>query len=274
MSHRSYEEIAIDPWGDYRGIIVDSGWTIDGFLTYIQSLLTPHEPSTDRRDIPVIPMGPPDILPIPPEPRNELPDMGTPNPQDAIPQEAIYREISTRVDETGRLMQDIWEVTVGGGNTYRGTLEQLGTLATHPDIRPVNQQLLERADDILTTPIGDVEAEEVTDFFHDLGDAAIGALMSQFGPGTTIPVGTGGVGVTTIETADIVNQNPAVASAVCNTGASPVYKKVCGVYKWVYPKRRRRRALLTESDYNALLRVQNLKVNQNMTVAIAKALTR
>lgn len=53
-----------------------------------------------------------------------------------------------------------------------------------------------------------------------------------------------------------------------------VYKKVCGVYKWVKPGRRRRRDLLTERDYNALLRIQSLKVNQNMTIAIAKALSR
>lgn len=53
-----------------------------------------------------------------------------------------------------------------------------------------------------------------------------------------------------------------------------VYKKVCGQYKWVKQTRRRRRKLLTESDYNGLLKLQTLKVNQNMTVAIAKAIGR
>lgn len=53
-----------------------------------------------------------------------------------------------------------------------------------------------------------------------------------------------------------------------------VYKKVCGQYKWVKQKRRRRKVLLTESDYNSLLRIQSLKVNQNMTVALAKTLAR
>ncbi len=53
-----------------------------------------------------------------------------------------------------------------------------------------------------------------------------------------------------------------------------VYKKVCGVYKWVKQKRRRRRKLLTDADFNALLRIQALKVNTNMTIAIAKALGR
>jgi len=31
-------------------------------------------------------------------------------------------------------------------------------------------------------------------------------------------------------------------------GGSAVYKKVCGEYRWVYPKRRRRKQLLTKSD--------------------------
>lgn len=38
----------------------------------------------------------------------------------------------------------------------------------------------------------------------------------------------------------------------CNPGPSPVYKKVCGIYKWVYPKRRRRKALATRTDIKSL----------------------
>jgi len=53
-----------------------------------------------------------------------------------------------------------------------------------------------------------------------------------------------------------------------------VYKKVCGQYKWVKQKHRRRRKLLTDSDYNGLLKLQTLKNNANMNIAIAKALGR
>lgn len=53
-----------------------------------------------------------------------------------------------------------------------------------------------------------------------------------------------------------------------------VYKKVCGQYRWVRQKHRRRKRLLTDADFNALLRIQALKVNGNMTIAIAKALGR
>jgi len=274
MSHRTYEEIAIDPWGDYRGIIVDSGWTIDGFLTYIQSLLTPHEPSTDRRDLATFPVGPPDVLQIPPLQGNELPDVVFTEPPLPVSEEAIYREISTR-----EVKEEIVEqyVLVIGNTTYRGTLEDLGN---HPNAVPAggygvtDPSLIEQTENILTTPIGDLEADDVTDLFHDLGDAAVDIILGNLGLGFTDnnPPNTG----TTPPDGGSITANGTNMSvpAVCNTGASPVYKKVCGVYKWVYPKRRRRRTLLTESDYNALLRVQNLKVNQNMTVAIAKALTR
>lgn len=65
-----------------------------------------------------------------------------------------------------------------------------------------------------------------------------------------------------------------VTFANCAPGASPVWKKVCGEYKWVTPKRRRRRQLLTNRDYDDLLKLQTIKVNANMTAAISKALTR
>lgn len=41
-------------------------------------------------------------------------------------------------------------------------------------------------------------------------------------------------------------------------GPQPVWKKVCGVYKWVYPKRRRRRQLLTRSDAAGLAQLKGI----------------
>lgn len=43
-----------------------------------------------------------------------------------------------------------------------------------------------------------------------------------------------------------------------NDGPSPVWKKVCGVYKWVYPKRRRRKQLLTKSDATGLAQLKGI----------------
>lgn len=59
-----------------------------------------------------------------------------------------------------------------------------------------------------------------------------------------------------------------------NLDKGMVYKKVCGQYKWVKQKHRRRRKLLTDADYNGLLKLQTLKNNANMNIAIAKALGR
>lgn len=52
---------------------------------------------------------------------------------------------------------------------------------------------------------------------------------------------------------DIIPQQPgAPATGQCSHGPSPVYKKVCGEYKWVTPKRRRRKALVTQTDLKGL----------------------
>lgn len=124
-----------------------------------------------------------------------------------------------------------------------------------------------------TAPTG--ENDMPGDFFDDLGDVGLDWLRGELGLGTpttqTPFINTGGV---TPQAPTIGPAAGATPAATCSTGASPVYKKVCGVYKWVTPKRRRRRRLMTESDYNDLLRIEGLKVNKNMTVAIAKALTR
>lgn len=112
-------------------------------------------------------------------------------------------------------------------------------------------------------------AVEDDSFFDNLGDTAIAYLQAQLGLGAPAPQQlVSSATVTPIGTA--ASTPPPQVS----TGPSPILKKVCGVYKWVYPKRRRRRKLLTESDYNSLLRIETLKVNSNMKVAIAKALTR
>jgi len=43
-----------------------------------------------------------------------------------------------------------------------------------------------------------------------------------------------------------------------NCGPKPVYKYSCGGYRWVYPKRRRRKQLLTNSDAAGLAKLKGL----------------
>ena len=50
------------------------------------------------------------------------------------------------------------------------------------------------------------------------------------------------------------------APAACG-GASPVYKKVCGEYKWVQPKRRRRKRLATQGDLKDLAALKGIHGN-------------
>ncbi len=59
-------------------------------------------------------------------------------------------------------------------------------------------------------------------------------------------------------------------NGACGPCASPVYKKVCGGYKWVYPKRKRRKQLLTRSDARGLAALKGILGNgKSMEVWIA-----
>ena len=53
---------------------------------------------------------------------------------------------------------------------------------------------------------------------------------------------------------------PEAPAATCG-GASPVYKKVCGQYKWVQPKRRRRKRLATQGDLKDLAALKGILGN-------------
>ncbi len=112
--------------------------------------------------------------------------------------------------------------------------------------------------------------EDEVGWIADLGDL-VDIYQDYSGQGGTDPQPPA---VITTPTATVIPGTGGPVAAQCATGASPVWKKVCGVYKWVYPKRKRRRQLLTNRDYDDLLKLQTLKVNANMTAAISKALTR
>lgn len=233
-------------------IIIPDMSSLTGWIDYWANLFLENL-QFDRRDYPQVSLGSPQLLEIPTIPGDELSNLviaevppGTPT----IPNQAV-----SDISAVGNVF-DMEE--------WRGIqqMQQQGILPTMED--------------------------EYMGFFDDLGDLAIDvagefARRDLYTPGRGMaPVGmaapmgydfsTGGGGPSFSSDDPLVA--PLQSAAVCDTGPSPVYKKVCGVYKWVYPKRRRRRQLLTDSDYNGLLRIESLKVNKNMTIAIAKALTR
>ena len=74
------------------------------------------------------------------------------------------------------------------------------------------------------------------------------AFLDQLVP--DIDLGVPGPGVFT----------PSAPAAACG-GASPVYKKVCGEYKWVQPKRRRRKRLATQGDLKDLAALKGILGN-------------
>lgn len=51
---------------------------------------------------------------------------------------------------------------------------------------------------------------------------------------------------------DVIPQQPGTGGSCGSCGPNPVYKKVCGQYKWVTPKRRRKKALVTQTDLKGL----------------------
>lgn len=203
-------------------------------------------PLVDRRDTPAdpeVPMGSSNIQSLPPDPGVELSDLVISEAPVPLPRETTV-PLSAQ-----QLIDKQWFETLHPGKTY----VPVGQLLDVPSAaQPTEIQMAE-------------------DLFGDLGDLGVEWIRSQLGlaPTGQIEFVSGAVEASAAPAAVT-----APTAAACGTGASPVYKKVCGVYKWVYPKRRRRRALLTNGDYNDLLRIENLKVNKNMSVAIAKALTR
>ena len=248
------------------------GWTgspgagaMSDFLELVNALLRASaEPSykyLDRRDNPEISVGGANILPFPTFQGIELPDMGsTEEPASILPEVAVVPSLDWK--DSPFALPGVTE----SGVRY---MERQAAAAAGL-VGPIPPPALD-----IPPPLTLNQPENDMSFWDDLGDFGIELIRAEFGPdnppynqpGNNLPVPQSGGGMVPPTGLPPVN---------CSTsgGPFPVLKMVCGQYKWVYPKRKRRRALLTESDYNALLRVQNLKVNQNMTVAIAKALTR
>jgi len=220
--------------------------------------ITPDLPQIDRRDIettyPEVPLGTENILSVSTEPGVELSDL-------------VIAESSVDIHATtADTVTDPWfgappPPPVEVVNAPLSDAEWLAKMGLGP---PVVQQPV-------VQPTNLVEEESVG-VFDDLGDVFVDWVRAEVTPPQFQPTAAPVTGQPIATQAGVAPQQ---MGAVCAPeGPSPVWKKVCGVYKWVYPKRRRRRALLTEGDYNSLLRIEGLKVNKNMTAAIAKALTR
>lgn len=204
-------------------------------------------PLIDRRDLNLnIPVGAPNVQPTPAQQGDELSHLVIAEQEFSVPTTTFEGPSVTLSDAE-------WYAKMFPGMVLDPLFAQAAPVIV------TNQE-----DDVsIFDDLGDVFVEKVrqevlgqpSQPLYNQDPGAVGPTVAVGGPGLP-PPGMGGQIVCAPE------------------GPAPVWKKVCGIYKWVIPKRRRRRALLSEGDYNALLRIENLKVNKNMTAAIAKALTR
>lgn len=97
------------------------------------------------------------------------------------------------------------------------------------------------------------DTEVAVDWGDILGGAAVDVIQGWTGAGGTQPIMTGGF---------TPNIGPPVINPTVQVGGKPQCK------------RRRRRRLLTEGDFNDLMRIATLPNKQNVTVALAKAVGR
>lgn len=104
---------------------------------------------------------------------------------------------------------------------------------------------------------------------YDLVDAAAGGVLPGGVPIGSVPI-TGGVPAviqhaTTPGIPPVTINQPGVVpmSAACDNDPmrGMVYKKVCGQYRWVKQKRRRRKALATKSDLQGLASLKGILGN-------------
>lgn len=111
----------------------------------------------------------------------------------------------------------------------------------------------------------------------DLGDlfgSLLTGVASQFGGSNAVTVTPAATTSTFSNIANSVGVPGVEVISESNLDKGLVYKKVCGEYRWVKQKRRRRRQLLTNRDYNDLLKIATLPNKDNIKIALAKSLGR
>lgn len=220
-------------------------------LGYVQYLTAPAEPTVQSLPIvvPTPPLEPPSDIPAEidrrDQPPPELPDVPPPPPH----------------------LMDIWYVT---GAETQAELDML--IAAGKTLVPVEDRWGTTAPVVLGTvpemPIGTgIIAPEETDVswisdIYDTVDTAVGgwlpggvpvgsSLPVSMYPPTILPVSTGGGGGGGLPPPVITG--PVGGSCGPNDpSAGMVYKKVCGQYKWVKRKGRRRKQLASKGDIKDL----------------------
>lgn len=158
------------------------------------------------------------------------------------------------------LIQVSWSDWMAAGNALPADWNSYPRASDHPDITGVTYE-----DTVVGSPPEDDTS--ILGDIYDLVDSRIGGIL----PGGTEPFWSGGVTNPGFPISGFVAPptpvlNPAIVPAPGTTVAvtpgdtmqGMVYKKVCGQYKWVKQKRRRRRNLATKGDLKDLAALKGI----------------
>lgn len=218
---------------------------------------------------PNIPVGPSIVQSPGTVPGGELSDLGDSEPQSALPAGVVGQAGPITVEDVpeqnmGITVTQTWQDYMAGGGTLPADYGSYPMASDYPwGGADLNANL---------PPGGDV-AFSWGDFFEDLGDLGIeyvGGMLGAPQPGSSFTPTVASTGVGTL------NPTLGVGGPPINPQTGQPYKNMLynpRTGKWTRCRRRRRK-LLTDSDFNGLLKIQTLKVNNNMSIAIAKALSR
>ncbi len=256
---QTLREVADDPFGR------PEGWSYEGWMQFLDAML--HGGWEEPSDV-TFPVGTPeynavdwtgaiisdlvgDVTPAEVWSVSETVDR-----RDTSGEEAIYAPRDTRVVEN-----ELYELILPGGNRYIGTLAELGN---HPDAVLLGQPLI--PEDAIFGPeapsglggeINELPGEPEMGWYDDIDrDYFDGMLPGGVPPNLTPGIPGFGPGNVPSDPAVPVNpipSSPGVTPSLSGCGVDDpmkncVYKRVCGQWRWVKQKRRRRKQLFTQRD--------------------------
>lgn len=247
--YSGYSTFGYKPPSWLLDISLGQGWFGTGDRVWtVQELLTLGTGSPDS---------PEDAFPIEIDLRDKPSDIIELQPD---PEEVV--DLKEEMAQTVNNWIDYWNLKNAGVEVYMAGTEPPAATTETPSNQPVT---------IDQTTEGLIETEEGMGWFDDPENVYGwvdktffgGELPGGYVPGTEL-VGTGGEAPppggpppgSVYSMADPNNGNGGGACGV--PGPKPVWKCVCGTYKWVLPKRRRRKSLATKGDLKDLAALKGI----------------
>ena len=215
--------------------------------------------------IPRIPVGPPGVAV--PGTGTSLPSILTgpaTSPPPSVPPQIDRRDI-TPDTEVVQIMwskgaDGTWTLTYPGVGTWPA-LSDRGAATLAKELGIQGPEASANGATGLQTQPGGTDMDLGTLAADLLKQAGTAYIQKEFGTGAGMQYGV--ISPSFLPDIDLGVPGPGILtpSAPACGGASPVYKKVCGEYKWVTPKRRRRKRLATQGDLKDLAALKGILGN-------------